>query len=212
MSKAGLNFMSDDCCRVTNAGDDKRYRRVLYIALLANLAMFIIEIIAGWYAGSTSLLADAMDFLGDSINYSVSLFALFLPTIWRSRVALIKGIVMGSYGLIIIFLASVGLFGEHVPLASVMGTISLLALAVNVGVARLLYKFRQGDSNQQSVWLCSRNDAIVNIAVIIAAIGVALTQQRWPDLVVAVCIGVLGLSSGYQVIKKALLEFKQHHH
>lgn len=204
--------MARDCCTVINSADDKRYQRVLQIALAANLLMFLMEVAAGWFAASTSLLADAMDFLGDSMNYGASLFALLLPTIWRSRAAFIKGLTMGSYGLVVVILASIGVFGERIPLASVMGWVSLLALAVNISVAIMLYQFRQGDSNRQSVWLCSRNDAIINVAVILAALGVWLMQARWPDMLVALCIGALGLSSGYQVLKKALGELRRHHH
>ncbi len=203
--------MGKDCCEETCSADvliDERYRRILWIALFVNLAMFMVEIIAGWYAGSTSLLADAMDFLGDAGNYGASLMALTLPVIWRSRVALGKGLVMGSYGLVIIVLASTGIFHERVPLASIMGIVALLALMTNISIALLLYSFRKGDSNMRSVWLCSRNDAIANIAVMLAALGVWLTQQRWPDLVVAIGIGVLGVTSAYSVIRYALIEIR----
>lgn len=201
--------MGKDCCEETCSVEqlsDERYRRILWIALVVNLAMFIVEIITGWYASSTSLLADAMDFLGDAGNYGASLFALTLPIIWRSRVALGKGLVMGSYGLVIIVLASAGIFQERVPLASIMGIVALLALITNISIAFLLYRFRKGDSNMRSVWLCSRNDAIANIAVMLAALGVWLTQQRWPDLVVAIGIGLLGVTSAYSVIRYALSE------
>ncbi|MFN7095534.1 MAG: cation transporter [Burkholderiales bacterium] len=203
--------MSRECCEPIKQIPEARYRKVLWIALIANLSMCCIEIIAGRYAGSTSLMADAMEFLVDSINYGVSLFALSLPLIWRSRIALVKGATMVGYGALILIMVSLSLRQEHVPLASIMGFISLLALAVNFGVAWLLYQFRQGDSNMQSVWLCSRNDAIINIAVLLAALGVWLTHQSWPDLVVALCISGLGLTSGYAVIKRARHEMIHHH-
>lgn len=202
-------IMARDCCSPAENITNAQYRKVLYLALWANLIMFGIEMVAGWHAHSSALFADAMDFLGDGINYAASLFALGLPTIWRSRVALMKGITMLSYGAIILLLVTFNFKFEHTPLASLMGIISVLALAVNLTVAWLLYRFRQGDSNMQSVWLCTRNDAIINLAVLLAAGGVWFTGQSWPDLLVALCIAGLGLSSGYRVIKRSLGELKQ---
>lgn len=185
-----------------------KYRDILWIVLLLNAGMFFTQAIASWFAHSTALLADAMDFLGDAANYAVSLFALTLSTTWRSRVALSKGVVMATYGVVVIGLVSLHLFGERVPSASLMGIFSVLGLMVNLTSATLLFAFRKGDSNMLSVWLDSRNDVLVNLAVLLAALGVWLTQHRWPDLVVAVLIALLGISSGYHVIRKAVHELR----
>ena len=141
-----------------------RYRRILWIALAANLAMFVVELASGWNAGSVSLLADAIDFFGDAVNYGLSLVVLSMALVWRSRVALIKGITMGGYGLFVLGQAGWNAWSGSTPEALTMGVVGTLALMVNGGVAVLLYAFREGDANMQSVWLCSRNDAIGNIA------------------------------------------------
>jgi len=199
------NHCQDDCHAPPTDG---RFRKVLWIALIVNLAMFLVEIIGGWQSGSTSLLADAVDFLGDSVNYALSLFVLGLATVWRSRAALLKGITMGTYGCFVLGRVLWQWHAGIIPEADVMGIIGLLALIANVFVAILLYAFREGDANMQSVWLCSRNDAIGNVAVILAAIAVYSTGHAWPDLVVAALMAVLGLLAARRVIKAALAELK----
>lgn len=180
-----------------------RYRRALWIALIVNAAMFGVEIIGGLQAHSVSLLADAIDFAGDAFNYGIALLVLGLAPVWRSRAALLKGVSMGAFGLFVLgralWSATQGIAVE--PLT--MGTIALLALAANVGVALLLYAFRDGDANMRSVWLCSRNDAIGNVAVALAAVGVFGTGSAWPDLLVALVMGALGLSAAVSIIRQA---------
>lgn len=203
--------MSDCCsgsCATENLPVDPRYRRVLWIALIVNAAMFVIELAGGWHAGSVSLLADAVDFFGDAANYGLSLFVLALAPVWRSRTALIKGVTMGGYGLFILAVTAMHLAKGAVPEPATMGMIGLLALVANVIVAILLYAFRQGDANMRSVWLCSRNDAIGNIAVMLAAVGVFGTGSGWPDLAVAAIMGALGLSAAWSVIRHAARELK----
>jgi Co/Zn/Cd efflux system component len=183
-----------------------RYRRILWIALAANLAMFVVELASGWNAGSVSLLADAIDFFGDAVNYGLSLIVLSMALVWRSRVALIKGITMGGYGLFVLGQAGWNAWSGSTPEALTMGVVGTLALMVNGGVAVLLYAFREGDANMQSVWLCSRNDAIGNIAVVLAAVGVFGTGTAWPDLIVAGIMGLLGITAARRVIVQARLE------
>lgn len=180
-----------------------RYRKILWIALIINLAMFVIEIISGLNANSVSLLADAIDFFGDAMNYGISLAVLSMSLMWRARAALFKGFTMGAFGLFVLASAVLSYMQGHVPEPYTMGAIGLLALITNVSAAIMLYAYREGDANMQSVWLCSRNDAIGNVAVMIAAFGVFGSGSAWPDLLVGVIMAGLGLSAAVQVIKKA---------
>lgn len=203
--------MSDCCsgaCSVAKPPADPAYRRILWIALLVNAAMFGVELFGGWKAGSVSLLADAVDFFGDAANYAVSLFVLGLAPIWRSRTAIVKGMTMGGYGIFVLGTTAWNLSAVTVPEASSMGKIGFLALAANVFVAILLFAYRNGDSNMRSVWLCTRNDAIGNMAVLLAALGVFSTGAAWPDLLVAAVMGTLGLTAARSVIAQARRELK----
>jgi Co/Zn/Cd efflux system component len=183
-----------------------RYRRVLWIALVVNAFMFIVELSAGFKSGSVSLLADAIDFFGDAANYGVSLAVLSMALAWRARAAFVKGLCMLAFGLFVIGKALWAARTGTPPQAVTMGIISLLALAANVGVAAMLYAWREGDANMRSVWLCSRNDAVGNIAVLLAALGVAGTASAWPDLAVAIGMGILALSSAWSVLRQAQAE------
>jgi Co/Zn/Cd efflux system component len=193
----------DDHCHTASAHTSPRYRRVLWIALIVNALMFAVEISAGFRSGSVSLLADAIDFFGDAANYGVSLAVLTMAMAWRARAAFLKGLCMLGFGLFVIGKALWAARTGTPPEAVTMGLISLLALAANIGVAAMLYAWREGDANMRSVWLCSRNDAIGNIAVLLAALGVAGTQAAWPDLSVALGMGALALSSAYSVLRQA---------
>jgi Co/Zn/Cd efflux system component len=184
------------------------FRRALWIALVLNAAMFVVELGAGVRADSVSLLADAVDFFGDAANYGLSLGALALAALWRSRVAWLKGATMAAYGVAVLALAGWNALHGAAPEAVTMGAIGALALAVNVGVATMLYAFRDGDANMRSVWLCSRNDAIGNVAVLLAALGVFGTGTMWPDLVVAALMAGLGLSGGVAVVRAARRELR----
>jgi Co/Zn/Cd efflux system component len=196
-----------DCCSGGCSPDkppvDPAYRRILWIALVVNALMFGVELLGGWASGSVSLLADAVDFFGDAANYGVSLFVLGMAPIWRSRTALVKGATMGGYGVFVIGTALWHLAAGTVPAATTMGAIGLAALAANVLVAALLFAYRNGDSNMRSVWLCTRNDAIGNIAVMLAALGVWKSGSGLPDLFVAGVMGVLGLTAARSVIIQA---------
>ena len=200
-------------CGHTHQDDHKnanspRYRKILWVALIVNLAMFVIEIGAGFKSGSTSLLADAIDFFGDAANYGVSLAVLSAGVVLRARAALLKGACMIAFGLFVLGRAAWMYSLGGTPEAFTMGSIGLLALVANVTVAAMLYAYREGDANMRSVWLCSRNDAIGNIAVMLAALGVLGTGSAWPDLAVAAGMAVLALIGGLSVITQASKEMK----
>jgi Co/Zn/Cd efflux system component len=196
-----------DCCSGGCSTDkppvDPTYRRILWVALVVNALMFGVELVGGWAAGSVSLLADAVDFFGDAANYGISLFVLGMAPIWRSRTALVKGATMGVYGVFVIGTALWHLAAGTVPEAQTMGVIGFAALAANGLVAVLLFAYRNGDSNMRSVWLCTRNDAIGNVAVLLAALGVWQAGSGLPDLFVAGVMGVLGLTAARSVIMQA---------
>ncbi len=179
------------------------YRRVLWIALLVNALMFGVEIMVGLTAGSMSLLADSLDFLGDAANYGIGLAVLGSALAVRARAAILKAVTMGLFGAWVLGSSIWLAFRGGVPDAHAMGVVGALALVANVGVAILLYRFRSGDSNMRSVWLCTRNDALGNLAVLGAALGVFGTGTRWPDLIVAAIMGSLALSATWQVIRHA---------
>jgi len=201
--------VSADCCPPRPPAADAAYRRVLIAALALNVAMFFVEIVSGVVAGSSSLLADAVDFAGDAANYALSLGALALVPAWRSRVALLKGLSMGGYGVFVLGITAWHALHGTLPEATMMGAVALLALAVNVGVAVSLYRYRAGDADMRSVWLCSRNDAIGNIAVMVAAAGVLGSGSGWPDWLVAVLLASLALAASVSVVRQARREILQ---
>ena len=186
-----------------------RFRRALWVALVINVLMFAVEIVGGVKSGSVSLLADAVDFAGDAANYGISLSVLSLGLIWRARAALVKGLTMGAFGVFVLGRALWGALQGIPPEPMVMGGIGLLALFANGFVAVLLYTFRDGDANMRSVWLCSRNDAIGNVAVMLAAAGVFGTGSGWPDLAVASIMAGLALSAGIAVVCQARQELQE---
>ena len=188
---------------------NSKFRTALWIALVINLAMFFVELIGGAYAHSSALWADSLDFFGDALNYGISLAVLGASLYWRATVALVKGATMAVFGLVVIGKTAYAYTQGIPPEAITMGAIGVLALIANVIAAVVLYAFRDGDSNMQSVWLCSRNDAIGNVAVILAAVGVFGTSSLIPDLLVALVMATLGLTAGYQVIQKAMQERRE---
>ena len=200
--------MSAHCCGHghEHASASPVYRRILWVALAINLAMFAVEIAAGLAARSTSLLADSLDFLGDGANYGVSLFVLGMALQWRARASLLKAATMGLFGLWVAGTTIQHAFAGTVPAAPVMGAVGIIALAANLGVAALLYRWREGDSNMRSVWICTRNDAIGNLAVLAAAVGVFSLGTGWPDYIVAAVMSGLALVGAFQVTRQALGE------
>jgi Co/Zn/Cd efflux system component len=188
---------------------DHRFRRVLWLALVVNAAMFLVEVIASWVSGSLALQADALDFLGDSFNYAISLVVLPMGLATRARAALLKGGCMAAFGVWVLAYAGYRAINGLPPDATIMGVMGFVALAANVSVAVLLYRYRGGDANMRSVWLCSRNDAVANVAVILAAAGVFATASHWPDLLVAAVIAGLALHASMDVIRQATTEIRQ---
>ena len=192
------------CERTTSASAiDAGFRRVLWIALGVNATMFVAEVIASFLAGSVSLQADALDFFGDATNYAISLSVLGMGINARARAALFKGATMAAFGLFVIGNAFYNAVVGAVPEPFIMGPVAVVALMSNIVVAIMLYRHRDGDSNRQSIWLCSRNDAIGNVAVILAASGVFATSTGWPDVLVAVVIAALNLSAARRVFVQA---------
>src|SRR5512147_1735559 len=198
----------DNCAGDNKGGNSPAWRRALWIALAVNAAMFAGEIIAGVAAGSASLQADALDFLGDSANYAISLGVAGLGLAWRARAALLKGWGLLALGTWVLGSTVWHLYAGTLPEANVMGAVGILALVANTAVALILYRFRKGDSNMRSVWICSRNDAIGNIAVVAAAAGVFGTGTGYPDLIVAVVMAGLGIAGGWQIIRQARGELR----
>jgi Co/Zn/Cd efflux system component len=190
----------------------RRYRRVLWAALAINAAMFAVEIAAGLAAASLSLLADSIDFAGDAFNYGLSLAVLASAVAWRARAAAFKAASMIGFGVVILASALWRVWHGTLPEAVTMGAVALLALAANLAVAWMLYAFREGDANMRGVWLCTRNDAIGNLAVMAAALGVFGSGAAWPDLVVAGLMAALALHSGWLVWRQARDEMREPGH
>ena len=203
--------MSASCC-CTPAPDPHRgnaaYRRALWIVLVINAVMFVVEIGAGLAAGSASLQADALDFLGDAGNYIISLAVLGMVLRYRAMAALAKGLTMSAFGFwvvgTVVWHAAMGTVPEPIT----MGIVGVAALIANAACAVLLYAYRDGDANMQSVWICSRNDVLGNLAVLLAALGVFGTGTGWPDLVVAAIMASLALQGAIVVIRQAGVELQ----
>jgi Co/Zn/Cd efflux system component len=199
--------MSASCCHGCSAPDPHRgnaaYRRVLWIVLAINAVMFVVEIGAGLAAGSASLQADALDFLGDTGNYIISLAVLGMALRYRAMAALAKGLTMGAFGLWVVgTVVWHGMIGT-VPEPITMGVVGFVALVANAACFGLLYAYRDGDANMQSVWICSRNDVLGNLAVLLAALGVFGTGTGWPDLIVASIMAALSLQGALIVVRQA---------
>lgn len=184
------------------------YKRALWGVIAINATMFVVEIAAGMLAGSQALKADALDFLGDTLTYSITLLVIGMPLVWRARAALFKGLSLGAMGIWVLGSTAYHVLVLGVPQAEVMGAIGFLALIANMTSVLLLLKYRDGDANVRSVWLCSRNDAIGNFAVILAASGVWATGTAWPDLIVAGIMASLFLWSSAQIVRQALGELR----
>ncbi len=200
--------MSGGCCGndAIFDGMSPSYKRALWMVVLINASMFVLEAGAGIFSGSKALQADALDFLGDSVTYALSLFVLGMPLFWRAQAALLKGVSLGTMGLWVLVSTVYHVMVLGVPKAEVMGAVGLLALVANLTSVFILFRFRDGDANVRSVWLCSRNDAVGNLAVILAASGVWATGTAWPDLVVAAIMAGLFLWSSILIVRQAVGE------
>jgi Co/Zn/Cd efflux system component len=207
--------MANCCCTPPplnlepHKGDAAIHRRVLWAALAINAGMFLVEIGAGLAAGSASLQADALDFFGDAANYAISLMVVGMALRYRATAALAKGATMGLFGLWVI--ATVVWHSVHgsLPNAVTMGAVGFAALAANVASFGLLWAYRGADANMRSAWICTRNDVLGNLAVLLAALGVFGTGTGWPDLIVAAIMAALALQGATLVIRQSLRELRQ---
>ncbi|MCB1521191.1 MAG: cation transporter [Hyphomicrobiaceae bacterium] len=201
--------MSASCCGATAKFDglDPRYRQALWIVIAINAVMFLVEIVAGVLAGSQALQADALDFLGDTLTYSISLAVIGMTLRVRATAALAKGASLTLMGLWVLGSTAYHVLVLGLPRAEIMGLVGFMALAANVASVALLRPYKDGDANVRSVWLCSRNDAIGNVAVMLAAAGVWGTATAWPDLAVAGTMAALFLWSSVQILTQAAREW-----
>ncbi len=201
--------MSAGCCHRHAAPEtDARYRRILWVALTINLGMFLVESGAGLKAGSVALQADALDFLADAANFAVSLFLLGVALRGRAIAALAKGATMGLLGLWLLGAMVRHAVSGSVPESPVMGTVGVAAFIANGTVLALLTAYRRGDANMRSIWICTRNDALGNLAVLAAAAGVFGTGRGWPDTIVATIMASLALWGAAQIILYAATEIR----
>ncbi len=189
-------------------GMDQRYVRVLWVVIAINATMFFVEMVAGQLAGSQALQADALDFLGDTLTYGISLAVIGQSLALRSMAAISKGVSLFLMGLFVFGSTLYHVLVLGLPRAEIMGSIGFLALAANLASVLLLLRYKDGDANVRSVWLCSRNDAIGNVAVVLAALGVWGTASAWPDLIVAAILATLFLNSAIQILLQAWREWR----
>jgi Co/Zn/Cd efflux system component len=207
--------MADCCCTPpllelhAHKETAAKYRRALWTVLAINAVMFAVEVSAGLAAGSASLQADALDFLGDAANYGISLFVVGMALRYRASAALAKGATMGAFGLWV--LGTVVWHAVHgtLPSAFTMGTVGLAALLANAVSFGVLWAHRHGDSNMRSAWICTRNDVLGNVAVLMAAVGVFGTDTGWPDIIVAAIMAALAIQGAATVAKHAVGELRQ---
>lgn len=201
--------MSAHCCTPTKPAVDSRFRKALWIALVVNAAMFLVEIGAAFGTSSVSLMADSIDFFGDAANYAVSLAVLGMAATVRSKASMLKAACMGAFGVFVLARAAWAASTGAVPEPMMMGSVGVMALVANMGVAVLLYRHRTGDSNARSAWICSRNDAVGNVAVILAAVGVFGTGSALPDLGVACLMAVLAITGAAAVLRQSRSELRE---
>jgi len=202
--------MSASCCNqpVDTHRGNEGYRRVLWAVLAINAAMFAIEVAAGLAAGSASLQADALDFLGDAGNYAISLFVVGMALRYRAMAALLKGATMGVFGVWVLGVTAWHIWHGTLPEAFTMGAVGTAALLANAASFGLLWAYRGGDSNMRSAWICTRNDVLGNLAVLLAALGVFGTGTGWPDVAVAAIMATLALQGAFIVIDQSRSELR----
>ena len=209
--RLGMACCHDSACSAAasaEAPNSLRWRRALWLALVVNAGFFLAEVVAGAAAGSVSLQADALDFFGDAANYAISLGVSGMALAWRARAAIAKGGTLILFALWVLGSTAWHALRGTLPQAEVMGVVAIAALIANGGVALMLYRFRGGEANMRSVWICSRNDAIGNLAVMFAGLGVFGAGAGWPDVIVAAIMGALGLWGGWQIVSHARRELR----
>ena len=185
------------------------YRRALTIVVVLNLGYGVIEMTGGFLSDSQALKADALDFIGDGLITLLGLLAIGWNPAWRARAALIQGLFLGALGLGVLIATAFRVLVQRQPEADLMSVFGIVAFAVNIAAAIVLIPHRKGDVNVRAVWLFSRNDAIGNIAVVIAAGFVALTRSAWPDLIVAMVIAALFLHSSWSIVRGARAKLRE---
>ncbi len=204
--------MGAHCCDdVKFDGMDPAYRRILFVVIAINALMFLVEMPMGFIGQSQALKADALDFLGDTLTYTISLLVIGKSLSLRAKVAMLKGLSLAAMGLWVLGSTVYSVFYTQAPVASIMGSIGAAALLANLASVLLLMRYKDGDANVRSVWLCSRNDAIGNIMVMLAASGVWFSGTGWPDLIVAAIMASLFLSGAITIIRQARHELDHHH-
>lgn len=200
-----------DCCNDKACEIEalrERQSSILKIVLGINAVMFFVELTAGLLAGSVSLIADSLDMLGDALVYGFSIYVVARGARMKAKAALLKGGIMGAFGLFVFGQAMYKMIFPHVPVFETIGLIGLLALAANSICLALLWRYRADDINMSSVWLCSRNDIIANVSVLCAAVGVWLTSSGWPDILVGLALSALFLRSALFVLRQAKTELR----
>jgi cation diffusion facilitator family transporter len=185
-----------------------KHRNVLVIVLIVNAVLFVVEAAAGLLANSTALLADSLDMLGDSLVYGFSLYVLWRSAVWKAKAALLKGAIMALFGAGVLLEVIYKMVSGIIPSAETMGIIGTLVLLGNGICFLLLFRHRSDDLNMRSTWLCSRNDIIANMSVLIAATGVKVFDASWPDIVVGGAIAALFLKSASTVLRESFLELR----
>ena len=205
--------MSASCCHDCHEDDPQRgnpaYRRILWAVLAINAVMFAVEIGAGLAVASASLQADALDFLGDAGNYAISLFVVGMALRYRAMAALAKGSTMAIFGLWVLTITGWHAWHGTLPYAFTMGAVGFTALAANAASFALLWSYRGDDANMRSAWICTRNDVLGNLAVLLAALGVFGTSTGWPDIIVASIMAAMALQGATIVVRQSLAELRQ---
>ena len=191
----------DDCCEVREV--PRQQRRVLHVVLWINVAMFLVESVAGILGHSTALFADSVDMLGDAIVYGFSLYVISRGLLWQARAALLKGVIMAAFGIGVLVQVAVKVALGLTPAVEVMGVVGLLAFGANLFCLILLWRRRGDDINMRSAWMCSRNDVVGNAGVLVAAGLVALTGSPWPDIVIGLFVAAIFGHSAVRVIREA---------
>ena len=202
--------MGSSCCGNESRfeGLSRDYKRRLWLVIAINAAMFFVEMSAGALAGSRALQADALDFFGDTLTYGISLAVIGSAMRVRAWAAFIKGVSLALMGFFVLGATAYHVLIVGAPRAEIMGVVGFLALAANVTSVLILMRYKEGDANVRSVWLCSRNDAVGNVAVMVAAVGVWLTATRWPDLIVAAIMAGVFVTSSVQILRQSIFELR----